>query len=435
MTQKLNRKLPAAVTAALNEVSEKLTHRPELRRMFLQCYPNTLETTVEMLDDDTTFVITGDIPAMWLRDSSAQLRPFVQLAKEDEELRSIISGVVRRQVAYILLDPYANAFNKEANGNGHKDETHSHPTVWERKYEIDSLCYPIQLAYLYWKATADSSVFDSAFRDAAYEIIRVWKIEQRHAEESDYSFIRKNPYVSFDTIPAGGKGRPVNDTGMTWSGFRPSDDACTFNYLIPSNMFAVVVLGYLEEIAKVIYSDERLAELSMTLGTEIKDAIELYGVVHHPEFGKIYAYETDGFGNHLLMDDANVPSLLSASYLGYVSSDHPVYRNTRKFLLSKGNPSYYEGEYAKGIGSPHTPEGYVWPIALVMQGLTSTDDEEIKRLVHMLETTTANTGFMHEGFHVDDPSQFTRPWFAWANTLFGEWIYSLVREGHPAVTE
>lgn len=414
--------LPRAVEEKIVEVETQLTDRPKLAQMFRQCYPNTLETTSELLDDGTSYVFTGDIPAMWLRDSTAQVRHYVPLAKGDADLQRIIEGLIRRQVMYVGIDPYANAFNREANGQcWAKDETESNPWVWERKYEIDSLCYPLQLSYLYWQATGRTQVFDASWKAMAESILALWKVEQHHGENSPYSFQRTNCPAS-DTLTHAGRGTPVVHTGMTWSGFRPSDDACQYGYLLPANMFATVVLSYMAEIAQEVYGDAEWAQRAMALRAEIDAGIKEYGVYQHEKFGAIYAYETDGAGQYNLMDDANVPSLLSVAYLGYVAADDPLYQNTRRFVLSNSNPYYYEGKDARGIGSPHTPAGYIWPISLCMQGLTSTDIEEMDALVDMLERTDAGTGFMHEGFNPNDPNQFTREWFAWANSLFGEFI-------------
>ncbi|BBI32940.1 glycoside hydrolase family 125 protein [Cohnella abietis] len=423
------KKLPNSVSDLLQEAHSTLAGHPKLLDMFLKCFPNTLETTTKLLEDQSAFVITGDIPAMWLRDSSAQVRHYLPLANGDKELQHLIEGLIRRQIAYIHIDPYANAFNEEANDNRYdEDLTELDAWVWERKYEIDSLCYPIQLSYLYWKQTGRTEIFDEAFRAAVQAILNLWKIEQRHAELSPYRFARINCPPS-DTLRNNRMGMPVNYTGMTWSGFRPSDDACTFGYLIPSNMFAVVVLRYIEEIAMEVWNDAELIQLASELREEIDFGIQNYGTYLHPKYGKIYAYETDGFGNYNLMDDANVPSLLSIPYLGYTTFDDPIYQNTRKFVLSGDNPYYHEGKFAKGIGSPHTPEGFIWPISLAMQALTARDDAEIGELLEMLQRTDADTGYMHEGFDPDNPSSYTRPWFAWANSLFGELLYSLMARG------
>ena len=406
----------------IDAVRERLAGRPKLAALFENCYPNTMATTTKFLEDGSTFIFTGDIPAMWLRDSSAQVRHYIGAAKTSEEVASLIEGLIRRQMFCISLDPYANAFNEEPNGKcWERDEPLQGPWIWERKYEIDSLCYPFQLAWLFWKATGRTACFDGAFRDSAVTVLDLWSCEQRHSEDSPYYFIRKNCPPT-DTLSHGGKGAPVAYTGMTWSGFRPSDDACVYGYLVPSNMFASVVLGYLAEIFETVYGDGELAARALALRGQIDEGIRKYGVVEHERFGKIYAYETDGMGHYTLMDDANVPSLLSIPYLGWCGPDDEIYQNTRRFVLSTENPFYYEGSALHGVGSPHTPPRYVWHIALSMQGLTSNDPGEQEELLHMLESSDAGTGYMHEGVFVDDPAQFTRPWFAWSNSLFAEFV-------------
>jgi len=405
------------------ETAEKQleSYEPKLLPLFRQCYLNTLHTTVNVADDKTSFVITGDIPAMWLRDSTAQIRPYMPLAAEDESVRQVIAGLIRRQAQYLLIDPYANAFNQEANGHGHQDDkTQMNPWIWERKYELDSLCYPVQLLNDYVETTHDESIFDERIHHMLQLIVSTMQTEQYHDQVSKYTFERHG--VASDTLPFSGRGTRTNFTGMVWSGFRPSDDACKFGYLIPANMFAVVILEHVSRFAHEIYHDEALATAAQQLRSEIQWGIETYGIVQHPRFGRMYAYETDGYGNYNLMDDANVPSLLSMPYLGYCTADAPLYVNTRAFVLSAENPYYFKGQSAKGIGSPHTPQGYIWHIGLIMQGLTSADEAEQDALIQMLLSTTGDTNFMHESFHPDDPAQFTRSWFAWANSLFGEFI-------------
>ncbi|MFV0503632.1 MAG: glycoside hydrolase family 125 protein [Lachnospirales bacterium] len=411
--------LPKSMINLIEEVNKKLKGNDKLIEMFKNCYTNTLDTTVKLMEDGSTYVITGDIPAMWLRDSACQLRPYLILAKEDEKIADIIEGLIKRQMMYILIDPYANAFNEADNGNcWEKDETDSCTWVWERKYEIDSLCFPLQMAYLLWKNTGRVNQFDKKFLEGAYKIVDLWKREQDHENKSEYSFVRRNCYFT-DTLSRGGKGALVkSNIGLTWSGFRPSDDACQYGYLIPSNMFAVVVLEYLAEISKEIYKDETLYKISIELAAEIRSAIEKYGTVNHYKFGKVYAYEVDGFGMYNLMDDANVPSLLSIPYLGYASAEDQVYQNTRQMILSEVNPYFYKGVVAKGIGSPHTPFNYIWHIALAMEGLTSNDVNYKKETLEVMQNTDGGKKLMHEGFSVDNPNEYTREWFSWANAMF-----------------
>ena len=350
--------IPESVKTHIDEVAEKLKKYPKLEKLYRNCYPNTLETTAEILPDGSTFLYTGDIPAMWLRDSTAQVTHYLPLTKDDPEIRSIIRGLIVRQLEYIRIDPYANAFNIEKNGHGHTDDLPPNdPWVWERKYEIDSLCYPFRLAYLYYKQSGDKSIIDENFIATAKTVVDLWITEQHHFEKSPYTFQRFGCRW-IDTLHNGGKGYPVNFTGMTWSGFRPSDDSCTFGYLIASNMFAVVVLRYIDEIfTEMKIDDGEFLSRVRNLRDEIEYGIKTYGTVIHPKYGRIFACETDGFGNHILADDANVPSLLSAPYLGFCDVNDPIYVNTRKFILSSDNPFYYTGKAASGVGSPHTPEG------------------------------------------------------------------------------
>lgn len=396
---------------------------PDMAPFVKQCFLNTIETTAKQLEDGSYFVITGDIPAMWLRDSAAQVRHYVRYAREDKELQEILEGVIQKQAELVAIDPYANAFNESADGRGHQDITQLNPRVWERKYETDSLCAPLYLAYHYWKETNRENIFTDGFLTMLKLILKVFRTEQNH-ESSPYSFQRQN-CAKTDTLINQGKGRPVNYTGMTWSGFRPSDDCCKFGYLIPANMMAVVALTYGAEIVREVYKDSELAAEYTGLAEEIQDGISDYGIVEKGGSGRIYAYETDGFGNYNLMDDANSPSLLAMPYLNYCSRDDELYKNTRRFVLSRENPYYSSGSFAAGIGSPHTPKGMVWHIGIIMQALTSDSEEEIRSCLSMLSATHDKTYFMHEAFHPDNPGEYTRPWFAWANSLLAELLITL----------
>lgn len=419
--------LTPSLQAVLDRADTLLAHDPKLLSTFKNTFVSTIDTTLKQLPDGDSFVITGDIPAMWLRDSSAQVRHYLPFVKDDPQLREIIEGLIARQMKCILLDPYANAFNEKPDGSRWcEDRTQHLKGIWERKYEVDSLCYPVQLCYLYWKESGSNAIFTPTLRQALYTIVRTFTNEQRHFERSPYRFIRPEEScngLEQETLQNDGMGMPVNYTGMTWSGFRPSDDACVFGYLVPSNMFSVVILGYMMELAREGFQDEILYEDARKLRHEIDYGIRHYAIYRHPVYGPIYAYETDGFGNYTLMDDANVPSLLSIPYLGYRSADDPIYQNTRRFILSKENPYYWEGTAAKGIGSPHTPQNYIWHIALSMQGLTASTREEAEEMIRLLLRTDAGCGLMHEGFDADCPEKFTRPWFAWSNSLFAELVY------------
>lgn len=407
----------------VESVCDKIENEAE-KSMFKQCYLSTLETTVDYCEKDV-FIKTGDIPAMWLRDSSVQVSHYVRLVQVDEDVDRLIRMTLARQFKCILIDPYANAFNREANNQGHKDITKQNPNVWERKYEIDSLVYPLWLTVKYFKYKKDVSVFDNLFFEAFKTIVDLFILEQRHDEFSEYSFVRTDENW-YDSLENDGRGRKTAYTGMTWSAFRPSDDRCEYHYLVPSNMFIVAVFKKILKVFKENGVHNPYQEKCEKMILEIEDGIQKYAVIDTEEFGKIYAYEVDGYGNKLLMDDANVPSLLSLPYLGYCEIDDEIYQNTRKFILSKQNPYYFEGSVARGIGSPHTPTNYIWHIALIMQALTSKNEEEIKEMYHYLQTTHAKTFYMHEAFHCDKPEEFTRPWFAWANTLYAIFIIDYI---------
>ncbi len=410
--------IPVCVERSVRLVAAAMPQYDGLPKLFAATLLNTYQTTLRPQPDGSVFVITGDIPAMWLRDSAAQVRPYLHFAKSEPAFSALIAGVIKRQVQCVLIDPYANAFNEQPNGQCHnKDNTDMGDWIWERKYELDSLCAPLKLASDLWRATGLKTQFDAQFERAARLIVSTIATEQHHAS-SPYAFERLQGPPS-DTLNHAGRGNPVAYTGMSWSGFRPSDDACMYNYLVPSNMMAVVAL---ECLATLPLHDETLKVNAKNLALEIRAGIEKHGKVKHSVYGEIYAYEVDGLGNCNMMDDANVPSLLAIPYMGYCTANDPVYQATRAFILSHHNPYYYNGSAAKGIGSPHTPQKYIWPISLCMQGLTSTSRQEQREVLETLMRTDAATGLMHESFHKDDPAQFTRPWFAWANSLFAEFV-------------
>ena len=420
-----------AVEEEIARVCGLLTNE-RLRWMFANCFPNTLDTTVHYGEDEAgnpdTYVYTGDIPAMWLRDSGAQVWPYVQLCKEDPALQKMIAGVIRRQLKLINIDPYANAFNVAPTGAHNKtDFPQADPMVFERKWEIDSHCYPLRLAHHYWKTTGDTSVFDGEWTSAMHNIVKTLREQQMKEGPGDYTFLRTTDR-QLDTRCHVGRGNPVKPVGLIVSAFRPSDDATTFGFLVPSNFMAVTSLRKAAEILTAVNGERELAAECTALAGEVEEALQKYAVVEHPEFGKIYAFEVDGFGSAQLMDDANVPSLLAMPYLGDVERTDPIYENTRRFVWSTENPYFWRGAAGEGIGGPHIGVEMIWPMSIMMRAFTATDDEEIRDCICQLITTDAGTGFMHESFSRHDAANFTRPWFAWQNTLFGELILKLVNE-------
>jgi hypothetical protein len=420
-----------AVERAIGRIKSSVGNK-ELAWMFENCFPNTLDTTVEFEVVDgrpDTYVITGDIDAMWLRDSAAQVWPYLPLMKEDPNLQQLIAGVINRQTRCILKDPYANAFYKdETKISGWKgDRTEMKPGVHERKWEVDSLCYPIRLAYHYWRTAGDAAPLDGAWRDAVAKTLQTFREQQRKNGKGPYRFLR-NTETQTDTLAAGGFGNPVKPVGLICSMFRPSDDSTIFPFLVPSNFFAVVSLRQAAEMLEQVPHDHDTAARCRALAEEVAQALRQYAVVRHDTIGRVHPYEIDAFGNSYCIDDGNVPSLLSLPYIGAVRPRDPLYLNTRRLVLSEANPYYCKGKAAEGPGGPHVGMDMIWPLGLIVQGLTASDDHELHHCLATLQKTHAGTGFMHEAFHKDDPAKFTRAWFAWANTLFGELVLKTFKE-------
>ncbi len=411
----------------LEVLSPNLSKIDGLHDMFKECFMSTLSTTYKKQENAFDYIITGDINAMWLRDSTEQVLHYLRFSKDIEEIKEMICSVLQRQAMYVIEAPYANAFNFEKNGrHGYQDLPKPSDMVWEEKYELDSLCHVLLLAKRYFEKTNDQAFLTPLFVKALHVMLDVMQTELYHDEKSPYRFVRSDCPPS-DTLSHDGKGAPVAFTGMTWCGFRPSDDACKYGYLVPANLFALSMLPFVKEMAGWI-QDEDMAQKAQSLMDNISKGIEQYGILKDEQGAPYYIYETDGRGNTLFMDDANIPGLLSLPYLGVLGKNDPLYINTRKKVLSAQNPFYYEGQFAKGVGSPHTPEGYVWPIALCVQGMTSTSVEEKSALFQMLITTHADTTKMHESFDPQNPNDFTRTWFAWANSMFGEFVYRLYED-------
>lgn len=419
------------IESTIAEFQKNVTNQ-ELGWLFNNCFPNTLDTTVydeSTNDQKLTYVITGDIDAMWLRDSSAQVWPYLHFMHKDRKLQDLILGLINKQSKCINIDPYANAFYNDPNKKGEwfPDHTEMKAGIHERKWEIDSLCYPIRLAYAYWKMTNDTTAFDDEWEKAQQNTYKTFVEQQRKEGLGPYKFSRTTSRGT-DTLQVDGWGYPVNPVGLICSSFRPSDDASIFLFLIPSNLFAVVSLRQSAEILRKVKNNTALASKMEALANEVEEAVNKYGILDHPKFGKIYAYEVDGFGSALFMDDANVPSLLSLPYLGAVDLHDPIYQRTRNFILSENNPFFFKGKAAEGIGGPHIGRDMIWPMAIIMRAMTTTDDNEIRDCIKTLASTHGNTGFMHESFHKDDPKNFTRHLFAWTNTLFGELLWKIYKE-------
>lgn len=427
----LRRFTSKAVENAIAEFTSKVKNK-ELGWLFNNCFPNTLDTSVTYTEIDgkpDTYVNTGDMDAMWMRDSTTQVWSYLPFLRKDKALKEMVAGVINRQVRNILKDPYANSFfNDPLKVSEWKDDlTLMLPGVHERKWELDSLCYPIRLAYRYWQQTKDTSRFDAKWQEAMKLILKTFKEQQRKDNDGPYHFQRNTAWAS-DNVPLQGFGYPVRPVGLICSSFRPSEDATIFSFLVPSNFFAVVSLRQAAELFRVIKAEEQVALEMEALAMEVRQALQKYAVVDHEIYGKVYAYELNGMGSYNLMDDANIPSLLALPYLGAISMVDPIYLNTRKMVLSTDNPFFYKGKIAEGIGGPHIGKGMIWPMSIIARALTSSDEEEIKQCISTLQKSHADTGLIHESFHMDNPKQYTRAEFAWVNTYFAELLWKTYQE-------
>jgi meiotically up-regulated gene 157 (Mug157) protein len=357
---------------------------------------------------------------MWLRDSTGQVKPLLALAGLVPEVVDLVRGVLRAQVEQVLIDPRANAFNPGPTGEAmRRDFRDQSSWVFERKYATDSLCAPLTLAWHLHRTTGRDDHVDRPFLEAARTIVALWRREQHH-EPGSYR-LRRRLARRRDSLRRRGRGTPVAWTGMTWSGYRPSDDACVRGYHVPANALAAVSLQRLAALLDPA-RDAALAADARTLAAEITAGIREHGVVAIPGREPIYAYEVDGLGHALLLDDANIPSLLTLPYVGFCERSDPVYAATRSWLLGPANPNWASGRVVHGVGSGHTPRGWVWPLAVIAEGLTASNDEERESALRRAEATLTAGGLFRESVHPSRPLRFTRRWFSWADMLYVELV-------------
>jgi meiotically up-regulated gene 157 (Mug157) protein len=394
--------------------------------------------------EELTFVITGDIEAMWLRDSANQLQAYISVLKKDnspDSLAGLFRGAINLQARYILENPFCNAFQApEESGVVHKSSMNSdritpsfdYYKVFSCQWELDSVASFLQLSVDYVTATKDYDFFQrsSNWTKAVEMVLQTAESMMIDSYTEDGSW-QKTPYTY--CAPYGGT--PINNCngsphkghiGLVRSFHRPSDDACTYQYLIPSNMMFSAVLNTSATIMSHIEPlPGNLTNWMRSMSVGINRGIEKHGIVNDPKYGKIYAYEVDGYGSANIMDDPNVPSLLSAPFIGYTTLHDPIYQNTRRKILSRDNPYYAWGHVITGVGSPHTLPGSSWPMALIMTILTSEDDDEIIQNLKWLVGSTDGLGVMHESVHAKEDGIWSRQWFSWANGLFGQMMLDL----------
>lgn len=428
---------------------------PDLYRLFQNSYPNTLDTAVKWkgyaadnAQEELTFLITGDINAMWLRDSSNQVQsylPLLNASSDPNSIASLFRGVINLQARYLLTSPYCNSFQPPVesgikiavNDAASQDTvfpTYSNTSVFECKYELDSLAAFLQVSSDYYKATGDVEFFGKFKWTQAVEAVLKVAQDMMTPTYGDNGEVLKSPYTftrlttrATETFANDGLGNPTaNGTGLIRSGFRPSDDATIYQYYIPSNMMFSAYLASASEIMSKLSTSNSaaLAQRMSSLSSSLRDSIEAYGTVTHPKFGKIYAFEVDGFGSSNIMDDANIPSLLSAPFIGY-KYDSQTYSNTRSLVLSASNSYFMRGPVINAVGGPHQGPGMAWPMASIMRIFTTQNDDEIVNELRQIVSSTDGLGLIHESINTFNASDWTRQWFSWANGLFGQMILDL----------
>jgi meiotically up-regulated gene 157 (Mug157) protein len=405
---------------------------PELGWLFGNCFANTLDNGVThstLGGRPDTFVRTGALNVMSLRDSAMQVWPYLALVTRDAALRQLVAGVINRQTQCILQDPYANAFyaDKTQVGEWQPDRTTMQPGIYERKWELDSLCHPIRLGYHYWKITGDEQPFDKQWREAIRLTVKTFREQQRKTGPGPYHFQRPAANA-LDTQALAGYGYPARPSGLIASAFRPSGDAPRLPFLVASNFFAVASLRQAALMLYDIAHEQAGYNELMALADEIGVALRQHALVTHPTQGPVYASEVDGYGGHTILDDASVPSLLSLPYLGAMPLNDPIYENTRQLALSAANPFYYQGRAAEGIGGPRTGPAQIACLSLAMRGLTSPDAAEIRACVHLLLAAQAGTGYLPESVHQDSLGPAAHPQAALANALAGEFLWKVYQE-------
>ncbi|KAJ2714270.1 hypothetical protein H4R19_001818 [Coemansia spiralis] len=443
-----------AVEQAIEATSHAIRD-PDIRQLLSNTMPNTLDTAIAWHNSGSpwpyTFVITGDINAQWTRDSANQLLPLVPYMDQDLALQRLIAGLVNMQAEQISEYPFANAYKPPVrsglvpgeNGWAAKDTVEpqfDRQRVFEAKFEIDSLAAFFKLSSAYWRKTGGTQqlplVDTVAWARAVEGAIGLLEQLQQPTFADDSNSRLNNATVKFlreatrptETSFGGGRGNPVRNTGMVRSLFRPSDDAVMLPFFVPGNAMLAVELERLAPVLQALgHGTAPGAERALVLARAIRAGISEHAIVDHPRHGRVFAFEVDGYGGRMLMDDANVPSLLALPYLGYVDASDTVYQNTRRMVLSGDNPWHFGGSQIQGVGSPHTGFLRVWPMAIAMRALTSSDRAEIQAAVQMLARTTAGLGLMHESVSTTDPAVYSRPWFAWCNGIVAELIIYTVQ--------
>ncbi|KAI9681032.1 MAG: hypothetical protein M1822_007106 [Bathelium mastoideum] len=449
------------VEEVITDITTKMRDK-DLARIFENAFPNTVDTTVRWHTDGTgkrsqqalmnwrdqskwqgaqSFIVTGDIDAEWLRDSTNQLRQYQPLAKKDKKIFNLILGAINTQAEFVIESPYCNAFQPPPPSglspvnNNQDDEVHPAPepsVVFECKYELDSLAHFLSLSNQFYAQTESTTFINARWLKALDVLLRTLDEQETPTFDPKTSSLNKNKYTfkrktqaGTETLTLNGNGNPLNSgTGLIRSAFRPSDDATTLGFFIPAN---AMIAAELKKTAAILRknSDGVRSDKLQARGERIEAGVWEYGVVTHKKYGQVFAYEVDGYGSQIIMDDANLPSLLALPLMGFVDKDDKVYQNTRKMILEKGgNPYYLKGKEFRGIGGPHIGLQNAWPMSLLVQAMTSDDDDEILDALELVKQASP-LGLIHESINVNRVKEYSRSWFAWANSVFAQTILDL----------
>ncbi|QIX00537.1 hypothetical protein AMS68_006054 [Peltaster fructicola] len=419
------------VEASIVRVSQDIND-PDLKRLFQNTYPNTLDTAIKWKGYASN---TDEEMQSYL--------PLLQASSSPNTIASLYRGVINLQARYLLTSPYCNSFQPPVesgiapavNGASSSDVVqppYNNQSVFECKYELDSLAAFLEVSTNYYTATQDSAFFGKyqwlaavhAVLDVANAMMTPTYAANGSVNTSPYTFTRQTNRAS-ETLENNGLGNPVQSgTGLIRSAFRPSDDATIYQLFIPANM---MFSRYLDSAADIVASlaNESLAQDMRTMASSLRVAITKWGIVNAGDCGQVYAYEVDGYHSQNIMDDANIPSLLAAPFFGYLNQNDTIYQQTRELILSAADPYYMRGPVLNAVGGPHDGPGYAWPMASIVRILTTDDDTEITNELQQLVSSTDGLGLIHESINTFNASDWTRQWFSWANGLFGQMILDL----------
>ncbi|CAL3963866.1 unnamed protein product [Diplocarpon coronariae] len=488
---------------AMEKLIEKmkgLIKDPDLFRLFENSYPNTLDTMIKwrgyakepgaegveekITDEELTYVITGDIDAMWLRDSASQILvylPLLEASEDKDSLASLWRGLINIHARYIVISPYCHSFQPppesgvQPTHNGAYSQNHPDPPydplkVFDCKWELDSLASFLQISVAYYERTKDIDFFQKYSWIPAVEAAVLAAAAMKLGTYAKDGKVEKSAWTftgwtnrGTETLSNDGLGNPTKENGMIRTAFRPSDDACIYQLLVPANMMWA---KYLEDGSLIMeqLKGENAKDITNKMRDQafgIRQGIDRDAIVHHRDFGDIFAYEIDGYGGANLMDDANVPSLLAIPLWNYSESAFKlpppphgekaknyaeIYANTRRFVLSDNNPYFMKGPVISAIGGPHVGPGRAWPMAAIIRAITSYStlgslaaggldkvsqkdiEDEVKQQIGMVLNSTAGTGVVHESVDTFNQNKWSRAWFGWANGLLGELLIKVAEE-------